>query len=144
MSCHFLLQGIFLTQASNLNLLYLLHWQADSLPVSHLGNSIKLLPSTFRAVLSGVSWCVTIYYLVIQGTLILYVSWIQENKSREVKGKRVRREFSVTQYFKGKGLKFSFYVFLKIPFISPLPPPFLIKKGSWVGEKVQIKTKSND
>ena len=90
------------------------------------------------------SWCVTIYYLVIQGTLILYVSWIQENKSREVKGKRVRREFSVTQYFKGKGLKFSFYVFLKIPFISPLPPPFLIKKGSWVGEKVQIKTKSND
>ena len=30
--CHFLLQGIFLTQESNLNLL---HWQADSLPLSH-------------------------------------------------------------------------------------------------------------
>ena len=29
--CHFLLQGIFLTQGSNLLLLYLLHWQVDSL-----------------------------------------------------------------------------------------------------------------
>ena len=27
--CHFLLQGIFLTQGSNLHLLHLLHWQAD-------------------------------------------------------------------------------------------------------------------
>ena len=33
--CHFLLQGICLTQRSNL---YLLHWQADSLPPSHLGS----------------------------------------------------------------------------------------------------------
>ena len=30
--CHFLLQGIFLTQGSNLSLLHLLHWQAGSLP----------------------------------------------------------------------------------------------------------------
>ena len=30
MGCHFLLQGIFLTQGSNLLLLHLLHWQADS------------------------------------------------------------------------------------------------------------------
>ena len=33
--CHFLLQGIFLTQGSNP---CLLHWQADSLPLSHLGS----------------------------------------------------------------------------------------------------------
>ena len=118
-SCHFLLQGIFPTQASNLRLLCLLHWQVDSLPVSHLGNPIKLWPSTFRAVLLGVSWYVTIYYVVSQWTLILYVNWIQEHKSREVKGKCVK--FSATEYFKGKGLKFSFYVFLKIPFI-PLSP----------------------
>ena len=32
--CHFLLQGIFLTQESNLPLLCLLHWQADSLPLT--------------------------------------------------------------------------------------------------------------
>ena len=30
--CHFLLQGIFLTQGLNLCLLHLLHWQAGSLP----------------------------------------------------------------------------------------------------------------
>ena len=37
---HFLLQGIFLTQESNLCLLCLLHWQVDSLPLSHLGSQI--------------------------------------------------------------------------------------------------------
>ena len=31
--CHALLQGIFLTQGSNPSLLYLLHWQAGSLPL---------------------------------------------------------------------------------------------------------------
>ena len=34
--CHFLLQGIFPTQGLNLRLLWLLRWQADSLPPSHL------------------------------------------------------------------------------------------------------------
>ena len=37
--CHFLLQGIFLTQGSNLHLLCFLHWKADSLPLHHLGSS---------------------------------------------------------------------------------------------------------
>ena len=37
--CHFLLYGIFLTQGSNLRLL---HWQADSLPLSH-GESPSLV-----------------------------------------------------------------------------------------------------
>ena len=40
--CHFLLQGIFPTQGSNLCLLGLLHWQADSLPLSHLGSHYKV------------------------------------------------------------------------------------------------------
>ena len=35
--CHFLLQGIFLTQGSNFHLLHLLHRQADSSPPCHLG-----------------------------------------------------------------------------------------------------------
>ena len=39
--CHFILQGIFLTQGSNLHLLGLLHWQASSSPLSHLGSPIK-------------------------------------------------------------------------------------------------------
>ena len=37
MGCHFLLHGIFLTQGSNPCLLRLPNWQADSLPLSHLG-----------------------------------------------------------------------------------------------------------
>ena len=45
-SCHFLFQGIFLIQGLNPRLLYLLHWQADSLPLStnlcaYLGNAMK-------------------------------------------------------------------------------------------------------
>ena len=32
--CHFLLQGVVLSQGSNL---VLLHWQVDSLPLSHMG-----------------------------------------------------------------------------------------------------------
>ena len=37
--CHFLLQGIFLTQGLNPHLLRLQHWQADSLPLSYLVSS---------------------------------------------------------------------------------------------------------
>ena len=40
--CHFLLQGIFPTQGLNLCLLHLLHWQADSLPLCHLGSPQSL------------------------------------------------------------------------------------------------------
>ena len=32
--CHFLLQGVFLTQGSNLHLLCLLHWQVGTLPLT--------------------------------------------------------------------------------------------------------------
>ena len=38
--CHFLLQGIFLTQGSNPCFLHLLHWQADSFQLSPLGSPI--------------------------------------------------------------------------------------------------------
>ena len=37
MGCHFLLQGIFPTQGSNLCLLHLLHWQVDPLPLAPPG-----------------------------------------------------------------------------------------------------------
>ena len=39
--CHFLLQGIFSTQGSNACLLWLLRWQADSLPLSYLGSLVR-------------------------------------------------------------------------------------------------------
>ena len=35
--CHFLLQDIIPTRGSNLSLLHLLHWQANSVPLLHLG-----------------------------------------------------------------------------------------------------------
>ena len=38
--CHFLLQGVFLIQELNLDLLCLLHWQADSLPLAGPGKPI--------------------------------------------------------------------------------------------------------
>ena len=40
--CHFLLQEIFPTQGLNPRLLSLLHWQADSLPLHHLGSPFPL------------------------------------------------------------------------------------------------------
>ena len=39
--CHFLLQGIFPTQGSNLSLLCLLPWQVGSLPLAPPGKSIQ-------------------------------------------------------------------------------------------------------
>ena len=45
-SCHFLLQGIFLTQGLNP---CLLHWQADSLPLSHQGSPCIFYQYFFKA-----------------------------------------------------------------------------------------------
>ena len=52
MGCHSLLQGIFPTQGSNL---CLLHWQVDSLPLSHLGSSSLHLEGTYYVVYTACS-----------------------------------------------------------------------------------------
>ena len=44
---HFLLQGIFLTHGSNPRLLCLLHWQVDSLSLSHLESPLSVLRILF-------------------------------------------------------------------------------------------------
>ena len=44
MGCHFLLQGIFPIQGSNLCFLSLLRWQADSLPLSHSETQFRMYP----------------------------------------------------------------------------------------------------
>ena len=54
MGCHFLLQGI-LTQGSNLGLLHLLHWQANSLPFCHLGSPFYLKGTVYTPGTSLVS-----------------------------------------------------------------------------------------
>ena len=59
MGCHFLLQGIFLTQGWNPCLLCLLHWQVGSLLLHHLALTLNLLnfplppPCSFLSFLFG-------------------------------------------------------------------------------------------
>ena len=54
MGCHFLLQEVFPTQGSNL---HLLHWQADSLPLSYLGSlTEKFFLKMETKALSTASW----------------------------------------------------------------------------------------
>ena len=52
MGCHFLLHEIFQTQGSNPYLLHLLHWQVDSLPLSHLGSPHE---GRYPRLMSGIS-----------------------------------------------------------------------------------------
>ena len=55
--CHALLQGIFPTQGLNLHLLGFLHWQVDSLSLSHLGSPVFFLSVQFsRSVVSDSLW----------------------------------------------------------------------------------------
>ena len=49
--CGFLLRGIFPTQGSNLPLLHLLHWQADSLPAEPLRKPVLTIDSVLKSVL---------------------------------------------------------------------------------------------
>ena len=58
--CHALLQGIFLTQASNLPLLRLLHWQVGSLPLAppgrgHMKWNTKVLRCKVQQMCSALS-----------------------------------------------------------------------------------------
>ena len=73
MDCHFLLLGIFLTQGSNLRLLHLLYWQADSLPLHHLGRLIEIATTRVIAVVSGTGMpvelhakCLSHYIVIVQ------------------------------------------------------------------------------
>ena len=54
MGYHFLLQGIFPTQGWNL---CLLHWQADSLPLSHLGRRRTGQQGLYHLALGGEAIC---------------------------------------------------------------------------------------
>ena len=48
--CHALLQGIFLTKGSNL---HLLHWQASSLQLSHLGSPKNRISAFIKEILES-------------------------------------------------------------------------------------------
>ena len=57
--CHFLLLGIFLTQGSNWSFLNLSHWQAGSLPLSHLGSLVGI---SSRLSLLLLSYCIFLLF----------------------------------------------------------------------------------
>ena len=60
MGCHFLLQGIFLTQGLNPSLLRLPHWQADFSSLSYPGGpKMSLLLLLLLSRFSRVRLCVT-------------------------------------------------------------------------------------
>ena len=64
--CHLLLQGIFLTQDSNPNLLCLLHWQVGSLPLVPPGKP-RIIISSFqfsRSVVSNSLWPHELLYVI--------------------------------------------------------------------------------
>ena len=56
MGCHFLLQETFPSQGSNPHLLCLLHWQPDSLSLSHLGSPLNDEWSSNFLRLAGKDW----------------------------------------------------------------------------------------
>ena len=68
--CDFLFQGTFLIQGSNPPLSHLLHWQADSLPLSHLENPVlnillgdkTWLMSTYLKSHAEADWITTVLY----------------------------------------------------------------------------------
>ena len=55
MGCHFLFQGIFLTQGLNSRVVCLLHWQADSLLLRYLGLVTKGLIDGITSVVLAAS-----------------------------------------------------------------------------------------
>jgi len=61
--CHFFLQGIFLTQGSNLRLLHLLHCQGDSLPSAPPGKAFHSYGAYF--------WPYTIIYFLEWVNLVI-------------------------------------------------------------------------
>ena len=72
MDCHFLLQGIFPTQGSNLCLLHLLRWQVDALPLAPPGGSMVFT--------TGRVFCLSCNSLHLDPTLFHKKSEIEELK----------------------------------------------------------------
>ena len=72
-SCHALLQGIFLTQESSLCLLCLLHWQVDSLPLHHLGSNVQ---DTYFKKYKNVKTIYSINWVFLTASLIKFIQLI--------------------------------------------------------------------
>ena len=62
--CHFLLQGIILTQAFKPHLLNSLYWEADSLPLHHLGSCVYKYPIFIYSSVDGHLGCFHILAII--------------------------------------------------------------------------------
>ena len=71
LDCHFLLQGIFLTQELNPLVLCLPHWQADSLALHHLGRPCICIHTSIT-----ISLFILLFYVIskrdIQSSVVIY------------------------------------------------------------------------
>ena len=74
MGFHFLLQGIFQTQGSNPGILHLLQWQADSLPLYHLGCLTFILP--YLVCILIYLYFILYYFILIYLTLFLFCFYL--------------------------------------------------------------------
>ena len=73
LGCHLLLQGIFPTQGLNPCLHRLLHWQADSLLLGHLGNPNTQIVHCFFRTVRRHSWFYTFFRLPLHPAGAQYV-----------------------------------------------------------------------
>ena len=80
--CCFLIQGIFLTQGSNLAVLYLLHWQVDSWPraawEAHVNGLVSVKLVHFKQTVFPLLFilpCLGTFHYFIQNVLKCLVAW---------------------------------------------------------------------
>ena len=73
---HFLLQGIFPTRGTSPHLLRLLHWQADSLPLHHLGSQLSLLEDSIIACELQANDCELFLHNTVKINHMLFGSYI--------------------------------------------------------------------
>ena len=67
-------QGIFLTRRLNWHLLHLLHWQVDSLPLSHLGNPNIVSIYLYLYHLYLYHLCLSMHHMYLYLSLSIYIS----------------------------------------------------------------------
>ena len=72
--CHLFLQGIFPTQRLNPCLLPLLHWQADTLPLSHVGSPIHIMFYITNIYKAYIIYMICVLYIIIHNHIYKYMT----------------------------------------------------------------------
>jgi len=104
--CYVLLQRIFLIQGSNLSLLNLLHWQADSLPLSHLGNPYLVTEELFIFTKKSGLICPLEGHTVAMSRLL--DSWVPSASTKTLEKVKFSPNFSHLIFEKGVKINFCF------------------------------------